>query len=159
LLVDGETFMTVTMVEIAKRTHLSPATVSRVLNGKGLGFISTATRAKVLDAARELGYQSSRAPRGLVTRTHVVALWIRNPDRPYYARILRNLLEAAHSSGYEMIVTPVHDQLPGTDGSVGGAYIRENTLSTWPIDGVLAADCPHVAEPFIKRFDPGRCPL
>jgi LacI family transcriptional regulator len=148
------------MVEIAKRTNLSPATVSRVLNGKGVGFISAATRTRVLEVAKDLGYEPNRVARGLVTgRTQVVGAWIRNPDRPYYARILRHLLEATTKSGYDMIVTPVHDQLPGAAGSVGGAYIRENGTSSWPTDGVFVADCPVIAECYIQRFAPGVCPL
>lgn len=152
--------MAVTMVEIAKRTNLSPATVSRVLNGKGVGFISAATRQKVLDAARTLGYEPNRLARGLVTgRTHVIGFWVRNPDRPYYARMLRRLLEAAHHSNLDMLVTPVHDQIPGAKGTVGGSYLRENAWSSWPTDGILAADCPRMAEAYLRRFAPGACPL
>lgn len=143
--------MAITMVEIARRTNLSPATVSRVLNGKGVGFISAATRQRVLDVARELGYEPNRLARGLVTgRTQVMGAWIRNPDRPYYARILRNLLELASRSGYDMIVTPMHDQLPGVNGS-GANFVRESTMSSWPADGVFAADCPNLAEGYLRR--------
>jgi LacI family transcriptional regulator len=148
------------MVEIARRTNLSPATVSRVLNGKGVGFISAATRQRVLEVARELGYEPNRLARGLVTgRTQVMGVWIRNPDRPYYARILRYLLEAASRNGFDMILTPLHDQIPGMGGAVGGSYIRDNAWSSWPTDGVFAADCPTVADAYIKRFAPGACPL
>jgi LacI family transcriptional regulator len=152
--------MAITMVEIARRTNLSPATVSRVLNGKGVGFISATTRQRVLEVARELGYEPNRLARGLVTgRTQVIGAWVRNPDRPYYSRILRCLLESAAKGGYDMIVTPVHDQIPGALDPVGGTYIRENAWTSWPSDGVFAADCPSLADSYIKRFSPGACPL
>lgn len=151
--------MTITMVEIAKRTNLSPATVSRVLNGKGVGFISSATRQRVLEAARDLGYEPNRVARGLeAARTLVVGAWIRNPDRSYYSRILRSLLESANRAGYDMIVTPLHDQLPNASGRLGGAYIRDNVAS-WPVDGVFIADCLGIAEIYTKRFAPGVCPV
>lgn len=127
--------MRTTIAEIARRVELSQATVSRVLNGKGRPFISDATRDRVLKAAEELGYQPNLLARGLVTgRTHVVALWIRNPDRPYYSRILRNMQELAGQGGYEMILTGFRDQ--GVSES-----ISPPPTAGWPVDAIIAADC------------------
>lgn len=148
--------MAVTMVEIAKRTNLSPATVSRVINGKGVGFISPATRQRVLDAAREMGYEPARLPADAPGRTMVVAAWIRNPDRSYYARIIRHLLEAAAPHGYDVIIAPVHDQVVGL---AGGARLRDGPASAWPCDGVIAVDCPQAAEAYARRFPGGACPI
>lgn len=148
--------MAVTMVEIAKRTNLSPATVSRVINGKGVGFISPATRQRVLEAARAMGYEAARLPADAPGKTMVVAAWIRNPDRSYYSRIIRHLLEAAAPHGYDVIIAPVHDQVLGL---AGGARLRDAPASAWPCDGVIAVDCPQAAEAYARRFPGGACPL
>ncbi len=131
--------MAVTMLDIAKRLDLSAATVSRVLSGKGAGFISSITRDRVKDAAREMGYRPNRVAQGLVSgKTRVIALWVRNPDAPYYTGILRSVQDLATSQGYEMILSGYRDEgeevLPDS--------IAEHDLRSWPVDGVIAADCP-----------------
>lgn len=55
-----------TIYEVAQRSGVSTATVSRVM-GNGTGF-SSATRERVLGAARELGWVPSGPARGLATR-------------------------------------------------------------------------------------------
>lgn len=152
--------MAITMVEIAKRTNLSPATVSRVLNGKGVGFISDATRQRVLDAARELGYAANRPARPHSNgRTHVLGALIRHPHRPYYARILRHLLETSSAAGYDLVITPVDDQIAHNGGFHNGAAKREGVPGAASIDGIFAADCPAIAEGYAQRFGAGACPV
>ena len=56
-----------TLSDVAATAGVSPSTVSRVLNGKGTGFISEATAERVRQAADELGYRPSAAARSLVT--------------------------------------------------------------------------------------------
>lgn len=131
--------MAVTMLDIAKRLDLSAATVSRVLSGKGAGFISSQTRDRVMHAAKQMGYRPNRVAQGLVSgKTRVIALWVRNPDAPYYAGILRSVQELATDHGYEMILSGYRDEgeevLPDS--------IAEHDLRSWPVDGVIAADCP-----------------
>jgi LacI family transcriptional regulator len=155
--------MAVTMVEIAKRTNLSPATVSRVINGKGVGFISAATRQRVLEVAREMGFEATRLPSDSPSgRTMVVAAWIRHPDRPYYARIIRHLLDAAGDSGYDLIIAPVHDAVAPDAHAAAGvlpSHLHDGPASTWPSDGIIAVDCPAAADAFARRFPPGACPV
>jgi LacI family transcriptional regulator len=55
-----------TIYEVARRSGVSTATVSRVM-GNGTGF-SAATRERVLGAARELGWVPSGSARGLAKR-------------------------------------------------------------------------------------------
>lgn len=127
----------VTISKIAGRVGLSQATVSRVLNGKGAGFISDATRERVLNVAREMGYRPNRLARGLVTgRTQVISVWIRNLDRPYYAGILRALQQFALSDGYEIILRCFRDAGAPDDRTPP----VDPLAATWPVDGVFAVD-------------------
>lgn len=145
--------MPVTMTQIARRTKLSPATVSRVLNNKADKFISAATRARVLKAAEEMGYQPNRLARGLVTgRTQIMALWARALDRPYYASIVRAVHELSSENGYQLLLHGVSDAAGAED--FPGAH-RLTTEGFWPVDGVLAADCPAMVEAYL-RANPGK---
>ena len=54
-----------TLHSVAAAAGVSHQTVSRVLNG--MPKVSAATRARVLDAVRELGYRPNSAARALVT--------------------------------------------------------------------------------------------
>jgi LacI family transcriptional regulator, galactose operon repressor len=49
--------------DVARRARVSPATVSRVLNGTTT--VSADTRARVLDAVRTLGYQPNAMAQSL----------------------------------------------------------------------------------------------
>lgn len=137
----------VTIAQIAQHVSVSEATVSRVLNGKGHGFISTATRTRVLNAAHKLGYHPNRLARGLATgRTQIISLWIRNPDRPYYAGILRSLQREAAADAYEMLLYGFRDSEQDRH-----SHTTDIWGSTWPVDAVLAADCRRLAESYLAR--------
>lgn len=136
--------MAVTIAQIAERTSLSQATISRVLNGKGLDFISVATRQRVLKAAQELGYNPNRVARGLASgKSQVIGLWIRNPAAPYYSRILRQVEELASEHGYETILAGFQDR-----GAIDPqrAARADRLWGGWPVDGVLAMDVRWLAE-------------
>ncbi len=52
--------MSVTQEMIAEKVGLDRSTVSKILNGKASDFVSRQTIARVLDAARDLGYDLTR---------------------------------------------------------------------------------------------------
>jgi len=95
-----------TIKDVARRAQVSTATVSYVLNGTGV--VSEATRARVLAAVAELGYQPNHSARALRTRSHtigVVAPGIagRLAD-PGTAEMLAGLSEAATAAGYCLLI-------------------------------------------------------
>ena len=53
--------------DVAERAGVSVATVSRVLNNRG--YLSAATRSRVMAAIDEVGYQPNEVARSLLTRT------------------------------------------------------------------------------------------
>jgi LacI family transcriptional regulator len=68
--------MPVTIQDLAHQLNLSKGTVSRVLNRRNDALISQATRDRVIEAARDLGYRPNRAARSLATgRTDTVAFY------------------------------------------------------------------------------------
>lgn len=73
-----------TIEEVAAAAGVSPATVSRVLNG--FHYISPHVRASVQRAIDDLGYVPNRAARTLVTsRTDSIALIVCEPEERLYA--------------------------------------------------------------------------
>lgn len=89
----------VTIVDIAKKTGLSVATVSRVLNKHA--SVKEETRRKVLNAAEELGYQANNLAKGLGSMTgNMIGMLIPDIRTPFYGRIFSACEERALNRGY-----------------------------------------------------------
>ncbi len=73
-----------TITDVAKLCGVSPATVSRVLNGKQKFSASEAVREKIVATARKLGYVPDLAARNLNrAQTHIVGLCSPTPRRTW----------------------------------------------------------------------------
>lgn len=97
--------VSVTIKEIAEYVGVSPATVSRVLSGRGAHLISEATRQRVWQAAEELGYYPNLSARSLVTgRTGIVALWMSHLFTSFHARVVQLVEEHLHQQGYDTLI-------------------------------------------------------
>jgi LacI family transcriptional regulator, sucrose operon repressor len=108
--------MQVTIQDIAEKLSISNSTVSRVLNNRGMDFISEATRKRVLKAVDEMGYRPNRFARALATgRTHMVALVLPSMYEPYYAQVIRNLQGHLFGDGFSLS-RGVRKTLIRTDG-------------------------------------------
>ena len=78
----------VTSIAVAHAANVSQSTVSLVLSGKAAGRVSLATKAKVEEAARRLGYQPNVSAQMLRTGTaKVLALAVPNVKQPYFGQI------------------------------------------------------------------------
>jgi DNA-binding LacI/PurR family transcriptional regulator len=92
-----------TMRDVAERAGVSPKTVSNVLNG--YPYIKEATRAKVLAAVAELGYQMNISARNLrAGRTGIIALAVPELSLPYFAQLCDAVIEAAAAKGFTVVV-------------------------------------------------------
>lgn len=130
-----------TIRDIAAAVGASPATVSKVLTGRGDSLISDTTREKIRDTARELGYSPNLAARALVTgRTHCIALWAATLA-DYHATVANVLLDVLRPSRYEMVIT---DVVKHPDWH---AYFQRN--APWPVDGIIALDSPQSVEAYL----------
>ncbi|MEA2612628.1 MAG: LacI family transcriptional regulator, partial [Chloroflexota bacterium] len=80
--------MSATIGDVARRAGVSTATVSRVL--AGVGRARPETRAKVREAARELGYRPSGVARSLKLRTtQTLGLIITDIENPFFPQLVR----------------------------------------------------------------------
>lgn len=92
-----------TSYDVAEHAGVSQATVSRAFDPNG--NISDATRARVLQAARELGYQPNAIARGLTTkRTEIVGLILGDITRSFfYPRLLVEFTRRLQAMGKQVM--------------------------------------------------------
>lgn len=134
-----------TIYDVAERAGVSIATVSRVLNNSPKP--TEATRAKVLEAVRELGYQPSAAARCLArSTTDTIALVSPEVSGPFFSEIIRGIeLEARHHQ-YHVLIYGLQsggeddDLLPflstKVDGMILGAHCDEAYIRRLEEQGV-----------------------
>jgi len=87
--------------DIAAHTGVSASTVSRAL--RGLPNVSAATRERVREAAKRLGYVHSMAAAGLVTgRTKAIAVVVPSVAQWFYAQVLEGVNSVLREADYDM---------------------------------------------------------
>src|SRR4051812_30453036 len=123
-----------TITDVARICGVTPATVSRVLNGKKKFSASEAVREKILDTARKLGYVPDLAARNLNRRdTHIIGLFA--SPRTHVAEginesLLEGIAEVLHAGGYDVFF-----ELSSSDGP-------ERGLPFWRFDGAILMQAP-----------------
>jgi LacI family transcriptional regulator len=84
------------ITDVAGRARVSPATVSRVLNG--VATVNPTSRDRVLQAARELGYRPNMLARNLRRqRLQMIAVLVSDIQNPHFAEMVRAVEDAAYS--------------------------------------------------------------
>jgi LacI family transcriptional regulator len=123
--------VTATIGDVAHRAGVSTATVSRVL--AGLGRARPETRARVLDAARELGYRPSGVARSLKLRTtQTLGLIITDIENPFFPQLVRAVEDVAREHGFALLLCNATDD-PDREAS----YL--DLLVDRRVDGVVIA--------------------
>lgn len=91
-----------TSVDIARAAGISQATVSRALNG---GVVSEATRQRILEISKQLGYSPNAVARGLVTsRTRLVGVVVSDIVNPFYPEFLEEIGRSLATGGRQMLL-------------------------------------------------------
>jgi LacI family transcriptional regulator len=119
------------IADVATRAGVSVTTVSHVLSGRRP--VADATRSRVLEVIRELGYQPDAAARSLRTgRTMTVALIVPDLTNPFYPVVARGLEDRLRPAGYHAVVC-------NTDGRRDEelSFLRE--MVSRGVDGIVAA--------------------
>jgi len=137
--------MQVTIKDIAKKTGVSYATVSRALNGRS--GVKEDTRVLVLEEARKMGYQPNAIARGLVLRyTHTLALVIPDITNPFFPEIARGVEDAASLLGYSVFLCNTN-----WDEEKERLYIK--TLQEKRVDGIILHPAYNVGEDRFSDFN------
>ncbi|TCS95067.1 catabolite control protein A [Hazenella coriacea] len=94
----------ITIYDVAREAGVSMATVSRVVNGNP--NVKPATRKKVLDVIRSLGYRPNAVARGLASkRTTTVGVVIPDISNMFYAELTRGIEDIATMYHYNIILS------------------------------------------------------
>jgi LacI family transcriptional regulator len=142
-----------TSADVAARAGVSRTTVSFVLNGRPDVQISPATRERVLDAARVLGYHPHAPARQLARgRSHVVALvLLQSPEQiagdAVLVDTLRGLTSIARAEGFRVLVEPLGPE---------GPY--DSLLRTGHADGLLVSG-PRSDDPALEALAAEHAPI
>ena len=89
--------------DIARRAHVSPATVSRALSDSGL--VAEPTLSRIREAARALNYRPNVSARNLRTRRSMAVLMVvRDIGNPFYLEIMKGVEAAARAAGYAVLM-------------------------------------------------------
>lgn len=119
-----------TSYDVAERAGVSQSAVSRTFSKNGK--VAAATKARVLKAAEELGYQPNLLARSLITgRTNMVAAIVSQTSGRYYPEVVQMLAAALESAGKKML-------LFYTDGRIDRVEEVLNEIGRYQVDGIIA---------------------
>ena len=139
-----------TIKEVAKAAGVSPATVSRVLNGR---TVSEEKVAAVREAAEQLRFVPNRTARSLRRQTsEVIALVIPDIENPYFTQLARGAEDAAQKAGYSVVLCNSDSELEkestyldiAISEHMAGVILAAAAPET-NLDALLAANRPVVA--------------
>ncbi|MBW3097555.1 LacI family DNA-binding transcriptional regulator [Pseudohoeflea coraliihabitans] len=89
--------------DIAEHSGVSPATVSRALNGSSL--VAEPTLSRIRETARRLGYRPNVNARNLRTqRSMSVLMLVRDVGNPFYLEVFKGIEAAARDAGYVVLM-------------------------------------------------------
>ena len=125
----------VSSADIARRCGVSRTTVSFVLNNAPGKSIPLETRARVLDAARELGYSPDAEARRVAKRTRTTAgLLVNHSDSiysdAYILRLIEGMAPVFNKARCELVLIPMRRRK--------GDYLR--TVSEYDLDGLMVTN-------------------
>ncbi len=139
-----------TLQTIAKETHTSVSTVSRVLAGGTVSRrISEKTRDRVRAAADRLGYRPNLVARTLRTRkSNTVALLVSDIANPFFAQIASLIEQSLHRHGYSLMLCN-----SGEDDAREAEYLQ--LLGQKAIDGLILVPIVHTRKALHDRLPRG----
>lgn len=136
----------VTIRELARLSGVSIGTVSRALNG--YPDVSSSTRARVVELARQLDYTPTAAARALVLeRSYLIGVFLEtgegHPDlqHPFFHGVLTGLKERIGDAGYDLLLFA---RERSGDGDGTDSYLKRSRHQN--VDGVVLLGNPAADE-------------
>ena len=138
----------ITMAEIARLTHVSQPTVSRVLNGNPK--VSPEIRERVLACAREHDYQLNALAKGLQgSRTHLLGVLVTDISNGFFAGLAKQIEIAARERGYSIL-------LFNSDYNPENEQEYLDVVRRYRVDGILAVPIRETSaewHDYVKKLD------
>src|SRR5215831_7860885 len=97
----------ITIMDVARASGVSYATVSRVLSG--YAFVRETTRIRVMEAVQHLGYVANLQARSLAGgRSQIIGLLVPNLDNSYVGTIMRGIDQELEHANYDLMLYTSH---------------------------------------------------
>lgn len=93
-----------TSSDVARLAGVSQSSVSLILNGSDKVSFSSATRERVLAAAKTLGYQPKGQTRALRRRSNLLLILTPTISNPYYCELSQAIERCAADRGYHTVI-------------------------------------------------------
>ncbi len=117
------------MIDVARRSGVSVATVSNVLHQTAP--VADATRRRVLEAIEELGYRQNEVARSLKRRaTRTLGVVIPDALNPFHATVALQVERRAHRDGFAVLIAETEND-PATESDQVRALVGRR------VDGVI----------------------
>lgn len=150
--------MAATIYQVAALAGVSPATVSRVLNGVA---VSPGYADKVREAADALDFRPNRAARTLRRRSsEVIALIIPDIENPFFTALARGVEDRALDAGFSVVLCNTDEQ-PSKEARYLDVALSEHMAGvilapasgTTDLDALLARKTPVVTVDRSSSYD------
>ena len=139
----------VTSQHVARLAQVSQSAVSRAYTPGA--SVSTLTRARVMDAARQLGYRPNAIARSLITkRSRMIAVVMSQLDNQFYPLVLEKLSQRLRSDGYHVllfITSP--DESDGVLAEILQYQVDAIIMASTVLSSALARDCARAGSPVV----------
>jgi LacI family transcriptional regulator len=121
----------VTLLDVAQAAGVSRSTAARSLGG--YGKVDPALQARVLAAAKELGYRANTLARSVSSgRSHTIGVVVSDIENPHFARAVRGISDVARRNEFDVLLVNTDEKLE----------LEREALSTMldkRVDGLIVA--------------------
>src|SRR4051812_46367406 len=138
--------------EVARLARVSPATVSRVLNGSET--VNEDYRRRVLDAVASVDYRPNRLARNLRRqKVEMIGVVVSDIENPHFSETVRVIEDEAYAAGYRVLLCNSDETLEKqraylgmlADERVQGVILSPADRLGSGVEELLALDIPVVA--------------
>jgi len=138
--------MAVTVNDVADRALVSISTVSRAFTMPHL--VRGTTRERVLQAARDMGYQPNRAARGLITgKTGNIAVVVPDIANPFFSAVLKGVHARAREADHVVFLADTEED-PRLEEELVRAMVKQ-------VDGIILCSS-RMSEEQLDRLELGK---
>ena len=139
----------VTSQHVARLAQVSQSAVSRAYTPGA--SVSSHTRQRVMDAARQLGYRPNAIARTLITkRSRMIAVVMSQLDNQFYPMVLEKLSQRLRNDGYHVLLfITSRDESDGVLAEILQYQVDAIVMASTVLSSALARDCARAGSPVI----------
>ena len=139
----------VTSQHVARLAQVSQSAVSRAYTPGA--SVSSRTRARVMDAARQLGYRPNAIARSLTTkRSRMIAVVMSQLDNQFYPLVLEKLSQRLRNDGYHVLLfITARDESDGVLAEILQYQVDGIVMASTVLSSALARDCARAGSPVV----------